>query len=86
MHRIFYGKAGQEFMCQKQSRDQQGGYHAGHFLQTPNQEEVHEILFKGLEEALIFTKDFGHPDRYGKSNTAECKQSRRFLECFKDNF
>ncbi|PKU32688.1 nedd4-binding protein 2-like 2 [Limosa lapponica baueri] len=30
--------------------------------------------------------DFNHPDICWKSNTASCRQSRRFLECLDDNF
>ncbi|GAB0203482.1 hypothetical protein GRJ2_002813800 [Grus japonensis] len=30
--------------------------------------------------------DFNHPDICWRGNTAECKQSRKFLECVDDNF
>ncbi|GAB0178027.1 hypothetical protein GRJ2_000268000 [Grus japonensis] len=37
-------------------------------------------------EALILLGYFNHPDICWKSSTASCKQSRRLLECIKDNF
>ncbi|GAB0207545.1 hypothetical protein GRJ2_003220200 [Grus japonensis] len=58
----------------------------------PNQdEEAAEAFYKGLEEvsqslALVLMGDFNLPDVCWKYNTAERKQSRRFLECVEDNF
>ncbi|PKU30494.1 rna-directed dna polymerase from mobile element jockey-like [Limosa lapponica baueri] len=50
-----------------------------------------KIFYKQLEEvsrslALVLMGDFNLPDVYWKDNTAERKQSRRFLECVEDNF
>ncbi|GAB0204011.1 hypothetical protein GRJ2_002866700 [Grus japonensis] len=58
----------------------------------PNQdEETDEIFYKQLGEvsqslALVLMGDFNLPDICWKYNTAERKQSRRFLECVEDNF
>jgi len=58
----------------------------------PNQdEEVEEIFYKGLAEvsqllALVLVGDFSLPDVCWKYNTAERKQSRRFLEYVEGNF
>ena len=58
----------------------------------PNQDEkADEILYKQLGEvlqslALVLMGDFSLPDVCWKYNTAERKQSRRFLECAEDNF
>ncbi|KAK4815696.1 hypothetical protein QYF61_006679 [Mycteria americana] len=58
----------------------------------PNQdEETDELFYKQLEEAsrslaLVFVGDFNLLDVCWKYNTAERKQSRRFLECVADNF
>ena len=58
----------------------------------PNQdEEADEIFYKQLGEvsqslALVLVGDFNLPDVCWKYNTAERKQSRRFLECVEDNF
>ncbi|KAK4822040.1 hypothetical protein QYF61_006953 [Mycteria americana] len=58
----------------------------------PNQdEEADEIFYKPLGEvsqslALVLLGDFNLPDVCWKYNTAEGKQSRRFLECVADNF
>ncbi|GAB0206965.1 hypothetical protein GRJ2_003162100 [Grus japonensis] len=54
-------------------------------------EEVDEAFYKRLAEvsqslALVLVGDFNLPDICWKSNTAERKQSRRFLECVEDNF
>ncbi|KAK4830875.1 LOW QUALITY PROTEIN: hypothetical protein QYF61_013804 [Mycteria americana] len=57
----------------------------------PNQdEEADEIVYKQLGEvsrslALVLVRDFNLPDVCWKYNTAERKQSRRFLECI-DSF
>ncbi|KAK4810498.1 LOW QUALITY PROTEIN: hypothetical protein QYF61_004278 [Mycteria americana] len=58
----------------------------------PNQdEEADETFYKQLGEvsqllALVLMGDFKLPDVCWKYNTAERKQSRRFLECVEDNF
>ena len=58
----------------------------------PNQdEEADEIFYKKLGEvsrslALVLMGDLNLPDVHWKYNTAERKQSRRFLECVEDNF
>ncbi|KAF1435395.1 hypothetical protein FQV21_0002170, partial [Spheniscus demersus] len=59
----------------------------------PNQdEEADEAFYKQLAEvyqslALVLVRDFNFPDVCWKYNTAESKQSRRFLECcVEDNF
>ncbi|KAK4820600.1 hypothetical protein QYF61_001906 [Mycteria americana] len=58
----------------------------------PNQdEEADEVFYKQLGEAsrslaLVLVGDFNLPDVCWKYNTAEKKQSRRFLECVADNF
>ena len=58
----------------------------------PNQdEEVDEVSYKMLAEvlqslALVFVGDFSLLDICWKYNTAERKQSGRFLECVQDNF
>ncbi|KAK4810800.1 hypothetical protein QYF61_008773 [Mycteria americana] len=58
----------------------------------PNQdEEADEIFYKQLGEvsrslALVLVGDFNSPGVCWKYNTAERKQSRRFLECVADNF
>ncbi|KAK4810673.1 hypothetical protein QYF61_007473 [Mycteria americana] len=58
----------------------------------PNQdEETDNLFYKQLGEAsrslaLVLVGDFNLPDVCWKYNTAERKQSRRFLECVADNF
>ncbi|KAK4810636.1 LOW QUALITY PROTEIN: hypothetical protein QYF61_007373 [Mycteria americana] len=58
----------------------------------PNQdEETDELFYKQLGEAsrllaLVLVGDFNLLDVCWKYNTAEGKQSRRFLECVADNF
>ncbi|GAB0203746.1 hypothetical protein GRJ2_002840200 [Grus japonensis] len=58
----------------------------------PNQdEEAGEAFYKWLAEvsqllALVLVGDLNLPDVCWKYNTAERKQSRRFLECVEDNF
>ncbi|KAK4820693.1 hypothetical protein QYF61_003613 [Mycteria americana] len=58
----------------------------------PNQEEeTDELFYKQLGEAsrslaLVLVGDFNLPDVCWKYNTAERKQSRRFLECVADIF
>jgi len=58
----------------------------------PNQdEEVDKMIYKQLggvsrSLALVLLGDFNFPDVCWKYNTVDRKQSRRFLECVKDNF
>jgi len=58
----------------------------------PNQdEEVDEVFYKRLAEVsqllvLVLVGEFKFPDICWKYNTAERKQSRRFLECVEGNF
>ncbi|KAM9590859.1 uncharacterized protein ACIBXB_005907 [Morphnus guianensis] len=54
-------------------------------------EETDETFYKRLAVvsescALVLVGDFNFPDICWKYNTAESKQSRRFLECVEDNF
>ncbi|KAK4806799.1 hypothetical protein QYF61_005595 [Mycteria americana] len=54
-------------------------------------EETDELFYKQLGEAsrslaLVLVGDFNLPDVCWKYNTAERKQSRRFLKCVADNF
>ena len=58
----------------------------------PNQDEkADEVVYKQLGEvsrslAFVLVGDFNLPGVCWKYNTAERKQSRRFLECMEDNF
>lgn len=57
----------------------------------PNQDEqTEQVLYKQLSEVslltLVFMGEFNLPDVFWKRNTAERKQSRKFLECMEDNF
>ena len=58
----------------------------------PNQdEEMNETFYKQLAEvaqspALVLMGDFNFPDTCWKYNTAQKKQSGRFLEYMQDNF
>ncbi|TRZ14383.1 hypothetical protein HGM15179_012724 [Zosterops borbonicus] len=58
----------------------------------PNQEEeVDNLFYKQLENvsgssALVLVGDFKLPDISWELNTAEKRQSRKFLECMDDNF
>ncbi|TRZ09972.1 hypothetical protein HGM15179_017134, partial [Zosterops borbonicus] len=58
----------------------------------PNQEEeVDNLFYKQLEtvsgtSALVLVGDFNLPDICWELNTAEKRQSRKFLECMDDNF
>jgi len=54
-------------------------------------EEADQVFYKWLAEvsqslALVLMGDFNLPDICWKYNTAERRQSRRFLECVEDNF
>ncbi|RMC15084.1 hypothetical protein DUI87_07264 [Hirundo rustica rustica] len=57
----------------------------------PNQEEeVDNLFYKQLENvsgssALVLVGDFSLPDICWEHNTAEKRQSRKFLECMEDN-
>jgi len=59
---------------------------------SPNQDEdADEVFYSRLSEvsqllAFVLMGDFNSPDICWKYNTAERKQSRRFLECVEDNF
>ncbi|GAB0208028.1 hypothetical protein GRJ2_003268500 [Grus japonensis] len=58
----------------------------------PDQEDrVDEALYRQIgaashSQALVLMGDFNHPDICWRGNTAEHKQSRKFLECVDDNF
>ena len=61
----------------------------GFCYRPPNQNE--DVFYKRLEEvsqllALVLVEDFDLPDVCWQYNTAERKQSRRFLECVEGNF
>ena len=64
----------------------------GACYKPPNQdEELDEAFCKKLAQvshslALVLMKDFNLRDISWKYNTAERKQSRRFLECVEDTF
>ncbi|KAK4828165.1 LOW QUALITY PROTEIN: hypothetical protein QYF61_024414 [Mycteria americana] len=64
----------------------------GIYYRPPNQdEEADEIFYKQLGEvsqslALVLMRDFNLPDVCWEYNTAERKQSRKFLECVEDKF
>ncbi|GAB0208240.1 mitochondrial enolase superfamily member 1 [Grus japonensis] len=80
-------------MGKDEGEGQQGRYILlGVCYRPPNQdEEADEAFYKQLAEvsqslALVLVGDFNLPDVCWKSNTAERKQSRRFLECVEDNF
>ncbi|RMC21672.1 hypothetical protein DUI87_02540 [Hirundo rustica rustica] len=61
-------------------------------FRPPNQEEeVDNLFYKQLENvsgssALVLVGDFNLPDICWELNTAEKRQSRKFLECMEDNF
>jgi len=71
---------------------QQGRHPAGNLYRPPNQdEEVDVVFYKWTTEvsqflAFVLTGDFNLLDICWKYNTAERKQSRRFLECVEDIF
>ncbi|TRZ18418.1 hypothetical protein HGM15179_008659 [Zosterops borbonicus] len=55
------------------------------------EEEVDNLFYKQLENisgssALVLVGDFNLPDIHWELNTAEKRQSRKFLECMDDNF
>lgn len=41
---------------------------------------------KFLDHALVLIEDYNSASTYSKSNMVRCKQSERFLECFRSNF
>ncbi|GAB0190077.1 hypothetical protein GRJ2_001473000 [Grus japonensis] len=54
-------------------------------------DQADEALYRQIgaascSQALVLTGDFNHPDICWRDNTAEHKQSRKFLECVDDNF
>ncbi|RMC20151.1 hypothetical protein DUI87_00997 [Hirundo rustica rustica] len=61
-------------------------------FRPPNQEEeVDNLFYKQLENVsrsstLVLVGDFNLPDICWELNTAEKRQSRKFLECMEDNF
>ena len=58
----------------------------------PNQDDkTDEVFYEQLAKnmplpTLVLMGDFNFPDICWKYNTVQRKQSRRFLECMKDNF
>ncbi|GAB0209484.1 hypothetical protein GRJ2_003414100 [Grus japonensis] len=62
------------------------------YYRPPDQgEPIDEAFLLQLPEAscstvLILLGSFNHPDISWKSSMASCRQSRRLLECIKDNF
>jgi len=68
------------------------GIMVGVCYRPPNQdEEADELFYKQLGDvsqllALVLMRDFNLPVFCWKYNTADRKQSRRFLECVEDNF
>ncbi|GAB0206583.1 mitochondrial enolase superfamily member 1 [Grus japonensis] len=65
---------------------------AGVCYRPPDQRDrVDEALYRQIgaascSQALVLMGDFNHPDICWRDNTAEHKQSRKFLECVDDNF
>ncbi|GAB0207747.1 hypothetical protein GRJ2_003240400 [Grus japonensis] len=63
----------------------------GSSTRPPDQgERVDEALYRQIgaasySQALVLMGDFNHTDICWRDNTAECKQSRKFLECVDDN-
>ncbi|GAB0205478.1 mitochondrial enolase superfamily member 1 [Grus japonensis] len=54
-------------------------------------DQADEALYRQIgaashSQALVLMGDFNHPDICWRDNTAEHKQSRKFLECVDDNF
>ena len=79
-------------MGKDEGESQQGTHPARVCYRPPNQdEEVDEVFYKSLAEvsqslALVLMEDFNLLDICWKYNTAERKQSRRFVECVEGNF
>ncbi|GAB0202998.1 hypothetical protein GRJ2_002765400 [Grus japonensis] len=65
---------------------------AGVCYRPPDQgDQADEALYRQVgaasrSQALVLMGDFNHPNICWRDNTAECKQSRKFLECINDNF
>ncbi|GAB0207020.1 hypothetical protein GRJ2_003167600 [Grus japonensis] len=65
---------------------------AGVCYRPPDQGDgADEALYRQIgaasrSQALVLMGDFNHPDICWRDNTAEHKQSRKFLECVNDNF
>ncbi|GAB0202598.1 mitochondrial enolase superfamily member 1 [Grus japonensis] len=65
---------------------------AGVCYRPPDQgDRADEALYRQIgaascSQALVLMGDFNHPDICWRDNTAEHKQSRKFLECVHDNF
>ncbi|GAB0188002.1 hypothetical protein GRJ2_001265500 [Grus japonensis] len=65
---------------------------AGVCYRPPDQgDQADEALYRqtgaaSCSQALVLMGDFNHPDICWRDNTAERKQSRKFLECVDDNF
>ncbi|GAB0202575.1 mitochondrial enolase superfamily member 1 [Grus japonensis] len=65
---------------------------AGVCYRPPDQgDRADEALYRQIgaascSQALVLMGDFNHPDICWRDKAAECKQSRRFLECVDDNF
>ncbi|GAB0207984.1 hypothetical protein GRJ2_003264100 [Grus japonensis] len=65
---------------------------AGVCYRPPDQgDRADEALYRQIgaashSQALVLMGDFNHPDICWRGNTAERKQSRKFLECMDDNF
>ena len=79
-------------MAKNQGDSQEADTMVGVCYRLPNQdEEADKIFYKQLGEvsqslALVLMGDFNLPDVCWQYNTAERKQSRRFLDCVEDNF
>ena len=73
-------------------KDCRGNILVGVCYRPPNQdEELDEAFYEQLAEvtrspALDLMGDFNFPDMGWKYNTAQRKQSRRFLDCVEDSF
>ncbi|GAB0203811.1 hypothetical protein GRJ2_002846700 [Grus japonensis] len=69
-----------------------GNIIVGVCYRPPDQgDRADEALYRQIgaascSQALVLMGDFNHPDICWRDNAAECKQSRKFLECVDDNF
>ncbi|GAB0203869.1 mitochondrial enolase superfamily member 1 [Grus japonensis] len=65
---------------------------AGVCYRPPEQgDRADEALYRQIgaashSQALVLMGDLNHPDICWRDNAAECKESRKFLECVDDNF
>ncbi|XP_050786243.1 uncharacterized protein LOC127037978 isoform X1 [Gopherus flavomarginatus] len=67
--------------------ESKGDVVAGVCYRPPDQEdEVDEEREVSRSQSLVLMEDFNHPDICWESNTAVHRQSRKFLECVRDNF